>query len=260
MRLSICALALLFQSAFLADWTPPANPDPDKILDEAQADARTRRYADALAKHVWFHENALKYAPSLGGVRLSFALGYWIKLGDVYPPARQKLKSIRDEDGKKIRDADRDRRIFELFHDYASINRELEDESKTTELFVWLDANKPKAASRVFDVAENALIQSKQYRLCGKYIDPDLNLSRIVRLYRLDKGLSKDKKFGAELGDYTEKSFSHEVATLVALLVINDRKADALRVAEKALKERDDPVFRQELEKAKKGEVPPPWP
>jgi hypothetical protein len=178
----------------------------------------------------------------------------------VYPPARQKLKSIRDEDGKKIRDADRDRRISELFHDYASINRELEDDSKTTELFVWLDANKPKAARRVFDVAENALIQSKQYRLCGKYIDPDLNFSRIVQLYRLNKGLAKDKQFGDELRDFTEKSFSNEVATLVALLVINERKADALRVAEKALKERDDSAFREQLEKAKKGDVPPPWP
>jgi hypothetical protein len=42
--------------------------------------------------------------------------------------------------------------------------------------------------------------------------------------------------------------------------VINERKADAQRVAEKALKERDDSAFREQLEKAKKGDVPPPWP
>jgi hypothetical protein len=44
----------------------------------------------------------------------------------------------------------------------------------------------------------------------------------------------------------------------VALLVQNDR--DAVRVAEKAMKERDDPQSREELEKAKKGDVPTPWP
>jgi hypothetical protein len=97
MKVLICASIVCSLSALFAEWAPPANPDPHKILDEAQDDARAGRYADALAKHVWFHENALKYEPSLAGVRLSFALGYWVAFGNSYPPALQKLKSIRDE-------------------------------------------------------------------------------------------------------------------------------------------------------------------
>jgi hypothetical protein len=258
MKLIICALAVLFPTAIFGEWMPPANPDPQKILNEAQDDARAGRYADALAKHVWFHENALKYQSALYGVRLSFALGYWVELGDAYPPALEKLKNIRDETAKRVREAGPERRIHENFHDFAAINRELKEETKTTDLFLWLDSNKATAAKTVFDVAEPALIKSKQYRLCGKYINPDRSLAAIVRLYQVNGRMSQ--RFGKEFEEDRQKTFSNGVATLVALLVQNDRKADALRIAEKALKERDDPRFGEELEKAKKGDVPPPWP
>jgi hypothetical protein len=260
MRLSIWALVFLFPSAVFADWTPPVKPDPHKILQEARDDREAGRYADALAKHVWFHENALKYQRGLYGVRLSFALGYWVELGNVYPPALLMLKTIRDEAAKKVREADADQKVFEIFHDFAAINRALEEQSKTTDLFVWLDANKPKAAERAFGTAEPALIQSKQYRLCGKYIDADRSFAEIVTLYQVNKRMSKDPRFGERLREHSERTFSNSTATLVALLVLNDRKADALRIAEKALKEHDDAEFKQALEKAKKGELPPAWP
>jgi hypothetical protein len=258
MKLLIAACAVLLPTAICAQWTPPANPDAHKILNEAQDDTRAGRYANALAKHVWFHENALKYQSSLYGVRLSFALSYWIQLGDAYPPALEKLKGIRDETAKKVRKADRGRKIIEDFHDFAAINKSLEDDPKTTDLFVWLDSKKPTAAEQVFRVAEPALIKSKQYRLCGKYIDPDRSYAEIVRNYQVNKGMRGN--FGKEFQQFSEKAFSNGVETLVALLVQNDRKADALRIAEKALKERDDPGFKEELEKAKTGEVPTPWP
>jgi len=260
MRLSICVLAFLFHSAVFEDWRPPAKPDPHKILEEAQDDSQAARYADALAKHVWFHENALKYDRALYGVRLSFALSYWVELGKAYPPALQKLTSIRDETAKKVREGGHERDIFEVFGDFAAINRALDEQSKTTDLFVWLDAQKPKAAERVFRVAKDALIRSKEYRLCGKYIDPDRSFAEIVNGYHVNKGIAKSGQHDDAFRDFTEKSFSNSTATLVALLVLNDRKADALKVAEKALKERDDASFREELEQAKKGKVPPPWP
>jgi hypothetical protein len=42
-------------------WRPPANPDPSEILKEAESDTAAGKYADALTKHIWFHQNALKY-------------------------------------------------------------------------------------------------------------------------------------------------------------------------------------------------------
>jgi len=60
MKITFALLAFLMNLPLLAAWTPPENPNPQQILSEAQSDAKAGRYEDALAKHVWFHENALK--------------------------------------------------------------------------------------------------------------------------------------------------------------------------------------------------------
>jgi hypothetical protein len=44
--------------------------------------------------------------------------------------------------------------------------------------------------------------------------------------------------------------------TLVALFVLNERKADAERIAAEAAKQWDGPKFYKQMEKAKHGEVP----
>jgi len=61
--------------------------DPRQVLDSARDNARNGRHAEALEDFIWFHDNALKHAPNLRGVRSSFALLYWHDLARGYPPA-----------------------------------------------------------------------------------------------------------------------------------------------------------------------------
>src|SRR5262245_62591983 len=100
------------------DAAPAAgDPDPQQVLEEARDLAAQGRYEEALQKHLWFHENALKYDPDLSAVRLSFALGYWVELGEEYPKAREALVAIRDRGDQALRAGDRS---FELFHEVAA--------------------------------------------------------------------------------------------------------------------------------------------
>lgn len=237
-------------------WTVPAKPNPEKILDEAVEDASAGRYEDALAKHVWFHENALKIEPALYGVRLSFALMYWVELGKSYPPALAKLKSIRDTDGLQIKRGKGNRY---LFHDFESINRVCEERMKTKDVFVWLDTNQPAFAKKVFDLAEPDLIKEQEFHLCGKYIDP-ASYENIVKSFHENEEIAKGSEAPKGLPDFDKEKFSNQAATLVALLVINGHREDAVKIATKAASELDDPQFKSLLEKAKNGEVPPPWP
>ena len=253
----VFAIVVTLAACANAEWTPPDQPDPSKILNEARSDAAAKRYADALAKHVWFHENALKYQRSQYGVRLSFALSYWKELGKVYPPALEKLMSIRDEDENTIREGEG---THDKFHDFAAINRALNEDGKTKDLFVWLDAHEPKLAKEVFRIAQPALIKGKEYELCGRHIDPDKSFQEILQLYRETKRLAKNPKFDKSLQEHAEKSFSHDTATLVGLLVLNERKADADRIATEAVKEWDEPEFKKELERATSGELPAGYP
>ena len=245
----------------ITDWTPPPNPNPEKILDEARADAKAGKYANALTKHVWFFQNALKYEGALRGVRLSFALGDWTKLGKSYPPALEKLSTLRDEAGTNVF---KGKNTKENFIDYKSINRELKQDSKTVEFFVWLDANRPEVAKEVFDYAEPALIKSKEYRLCGKYCDAT-DFNRYEQSYRENIEIAKQYGLTAILAkqnflNFAERSLINKTTTLIALLVINDRQAEAQQIADKISNEPDLPKFKTEIQKALNGEVPQPWP
>lgn len=243
----------------VSTWTPPQNPNPQEILDDAQADAQAGKYADALAKHVWFYQNALKYDQGLYGVRLSFALSYWIDLGATYPPALEKLKALRDEAETNVREG---KNVKDSFHDVKSINEVLKEDAKTVQLFIWLDSNKPDSAKIVFNRAEPALIKSKEYRLCGKYIDdPDASFSRNLNLYRKNMELVPKPGFGGKnLQNFAEKNFINETTTLIALLVVNDRKVEAQQIVNTISKEQNIPEFKDEIQKALNGEVPQPWP
>lgn len=256
MRNVLAGLLLMFTAPAFADWVPPANPDPRAILDEARADARDGRYADALAKHLWFHNEALKHSRALYGVRLSFALGGWVDLGAQYPPARAALKQVRDEAIEALRTGSD---YYEAFHDVASINTELKAEAETVALFRWLDREAPDRARAVYRIAEPILVRAKAYKLCGKYLDPQNAYLRYVRHFRFGLDYAKDSRFGGRAERFAYAHFVNSVATLVALLVLNERAQEANEVAEMALLEWDDKGFAAELETALQGSVPRPW-
>src|SRR4051794_1771272 len=95
-RLLLCVFVLLGAGVCRAQ------DDARQVLADAKRLEEQGDFSGALAKYIWFHDNALKSDPSLGGVRLSYALRDWIKLGKQYPEALERLKSIRDEKTEKI--------------------------------------------------------------------------------------------------------------------------------------------------------------
>ena len=264
MRTMLIALSVLISALGVADdWTPPKDPDPQVILSEAQADAKAGNFEVALAKHLWFHENALAIRPSLTGVRLSFAMSAWLKLGESYPPALEKLKEVRDETEKRIRDQDQVRVRFEDFHDLVAINRTLREEERTEEVFRWLDEFAEEDARRMFNVATPALIKQKAFELCGKYIDPPSDLARIGENYTRSLKMAGGK-FGDSLREFAEKKLLNDAAILVAILVQNDRNIEAETAVKQAKRfventELQDKLDRQ-LQSALSGTVPQPWP
>jgi len=255
-QLVVGALLGLVAGMAVADWTPPSNPNPEKILDEAEADTAAGRYSDALAKHLWFHQNALKYAPAMYGVRLSFALSSWGTLACLYPPALDQLKAVRDEAAEVVRNGGDSRHAF---HDFASINRELSEEAQTKDLFLWLDTNNPTVAGQVYDIAQPALVDQKQYLVCGKYIDPQRSFARLRRLYRIDREMARDPHL-KDMKSFGEQSFAYQAATLVALLVLNDRKLEAERIAAQAQSVSHNRRLSKQLTAALGGTCPKRWP
>jgi tetratricopeptide (TPR) repeat protein len=228
-------------------------PDPHKILREAEADTRAGHYELALKKYLWFHHNALQIEPSLRGVRLSFALSAWFRLGAVYPPALAALRNARDQALESVkREHARD-----PFADFVAINRTLSEEARTVEAFVALDKVDPATARQVFAKARPALLRAKDYALCGKYLNPKEDFSLSVDLYRMQKDAPDDDP---GLRTFAENKFSNDTTTLIALLVVNGRQEEAKDIASSAKSAWAATAFHAAVEKALRGEVPEPWP
>ena len=241
-------------------YTPPPNPKMQQILNEAQADAMAGRYQAALAKHIWFRNNALRYEPAMSGVRDSFALMYWAQLAEKYPPAMKKLKSIRDEAITTLHRVDTDPQpATTAYLTAASINNGLKEGTNNVALFKWLDDHNPAAARQVYPVAENDLIAAEEYALCGRYMDAKRSYQQILGMYSRTKDASK-RGGRQQLMDFAEKMFSNQSATLVAVLSINNHPDEAEQVASQAARENRSPEFASLLAEAKTGKVPPRWP
>ncbi len=243
---------LMVNIGFAEEWAPPEKPDVNATRKEAVEDWENGRFDLSLQKFVWYHENAEKFGIGQGGVRLSFSLSEWVRLAKMYPPAMAKLRQIRDQNLEKVlSDPNFD---FKAFHDAASINRELGENGKTIETFKQLDINNPEAAKRAYIVADTYLIEAKEYALCGKYVEPIKDFENILRLYQLSQRTQKNRAIDEQL----KKLFRNQTATLIALLVICERKEEAEVVAGMARDAWDDAEYFKAINKALAGEMPKP--
>lgn len=261
MRLLLLAALALHAATALA-WTPPPNPDPHAILQEARADRVAKRYEDALARHVWFHANALALDPALSGVRVSFALADWRVLAGRYEPAMAALRAERDAAAARVRQGGF--RTRDSFSDAAAINRELDDEASTYALFLDVEARDPAMAHSLYRWAEAALIEARDFARCGKYLDADRTLTSAIRM-REDMGgrgapAGADTENRRAMEQVRDGFFVRDAAKVVALLVLSGRGEEAQAVATRAASALDSPAMKEALQGALAGVVPAPYP
>ena len=145
---------------------PAHAEDMHKYLSDTRGLVREGKHKEALDRFLWFHDHALEHAPAMYGVRLSFALGDWKELGDLYPPALIALKKTRDDKTALLAQGNGNR---SLFHDVMALNRTLGDDSKTVELFRKLDHDQKRLAKQCWPIAERVIIEAKAYDLAKKY-------------------------------------------------------------------------------------------
>jgi hypothetical protein len=251
--LLLIGVLMIARSSVGQDWTPPADPEPKKILKEAEEDAKSGRYETALIKHIWYHRNALKYSPLESGSRLTSALNSWKSLGEKFPPAMEDFKAERDRAKKNVLE---NRNTIDAMSDLANMNRVLGEESQTAEVFSVVDREQTENAPLAFLWAENSLIKDKRYELWNKYGDPERTFTNSVDLYKSSLKSSVGKPWESMAKAHAEKTFTTQTATLVALLVINKRQVEAEAFAAKSKAELKSETHQLAIDEALKGVVP----
>jgi hypothetical protein len=159
----------------------------------------------------------LQHQPALYGVRLSFALGYWIDLAQSFPEARQKLEEIRDKKAAVLAAGGGDRH---LFHDVEAINQSLGAEIETYRLFKTMLASAPLNAAAWSDLAREAIVHARDYALAAQHMDPpeEALLRYSAALNEDIAGLNCDPKWRARRIDAYVQIYADRVATTISIL------------------------------------------
>ena len=223
-------------------------------LHAAHLAAREGRHEEALAEYVWFHEHALQEQPSLYGVRLSFALSYWVELSKDHPPALQALRDIRDRKARTLESGNPDR---ELFHDVEAINQYLGQSGDTARLFQLLERQNPAFAGRCASLAMEALAEAGQFELASKYLpEPVPHITKLAAhlsddVARIpDRPRSKAPRYRAFTWN-----FAQYLRLFMSVLSGAGRQSEALACREAAFSTMKPWYVRRAVERALAGDA-----
>jgi len=208
--------------------------DPKKALDFAKSYKKEGKFEEALEMHEWYHFNVLSIKPSQYGVRLSFALGHWMKLSEVYPKAKQRLIEIRDEGGHKIKSGDWK---FEDFHEVVNISNYLKDSETPIEVFKLICVKEPdnEKVSKCFYFAFKLLVDKGEAELLRKYLGNPLryvtkyfndfkeNESSLKEHVRKMADAENKKDIIQEMEKSPKKIYINEISLLVQALKMLNR-------------------------------------
>ena len=232
---------------------PEPNQSCSDVLQAADADRRDGRFYESLQKFEWFFENS-RYERGMGGVRLSFALGYWMELATIYQPAMKAFLTLRDRTTDRCRKSVGD---FNAFHELSALNRYLGDDERTVSLFLDIARANHDAAARIYHVAEPLLVSRGLYKECGPFLEIDRTVETNISAWTIGR---KHEESFAGRNDcpplLADRMFREKTCRLVALLALNDRLPDAKAVVVKALENLDITDFRSDLESAMIGHLP----
>ncbi|PHS03170.1 MAG: hypothetical protein COA78_18930 [Blastopirellula sp.] len=234
-------------------WLPSDNLSPSDVLNSALVDSLEHRWEDALRKFLWFHE-ASRGEPRMEGFRLSFALGYWMDLAAQYPAAMDAFIKLRDDTEKTYRANSGD---FESFLEVSSLNRFLDNNRRTVDLFMEISRDAPENAMRIYHIVEEALVAEGMYQECAPFLEWKNRMEISISGYKI--GLEVEEEFEQDEScspKSARKHFQNNTATLVALLSLNTRREEAEQVRELSLAVLDDNEFRIVLERALAGLFP----
>jgi hypothetical protein len=193
---------------------------PGQVLKEARAAAKAGDFPLALSSYERFFDRALQDQGednNYYGVRLSYCLDEWVRLGEKYPEARERLEA-KARDALVEFEATSDP---EKFHDYQSIQDHLDQKDLVFSKFISYHESKQELAHIALRYMWNRLVEAKRWDVCSRYLDD--SQARYKRaLYKFDQSMEvciADPSLGGqEFEDQIKGWYVRDVGNLLAAL------------------------------------------
>jgi hypothetical protein len=205
---------------------------PGQVLKEARAAARAGDHALALENYERFFDRALQDQGedhNYYGVRLSYCLDEWSRLGERYPAARERLEAKAAEALASF-EATND---CEKFHDFQSIRDHLGQKGLVLWQFMQYHHSKPELAKLALSFMWNRLVEAKRWDICSAYLGD--HESRYKRaLYKFDQSMeicSADPLLGGDdFANQIKGWYVRDVGNLLGALKNSGQQEAAARL------------------------------
>ena len=200
--------------------------NPRSHFDIGRSAARSGDFAKALEKFQYFFDHALDDDPgALYGVRLSYCLAEWARLGEKYSPAASALVQKKDEslaNFEKTRDP-------EYFHDFVAICGHLKLDEDVVKNFLRIDKLDRDLSATAYRFARDCLIAHECWSTCSAHTRNsrstyDQYLRKFDEVIKL--GQTHSDIGGPEFESTMRNLFIKDASSLLLLLRNSDRTAE----------------------------------
>jgi len=217
--------------------------DVAKALRDAERLAQEGKYEQALERHLWYHENALKYDEAQYGVRLSFALSSWVALGRDYPKALEALRSTRDQTFANYLKSPSDAL---LFGEVLSLDFALDDLPSAKKHFY--EGRQHKVTDSLVMLQLDRIVATGDSKWAKDVIgNPREKLEEIKKQRDMAESSMADFKDSKELKQSLDSVYSVQIASLLKAVDKVQGRAAAEELQEAALKVLDSIEVRTAL-------------
>ena len=219
------------------------------MLNDARKAFKENEFSLALEKYEYFFDHALDDDPSsFYGVRLSYCLNEWVKLGKKYPSALERLEEKREEAFEYLLDC----RDPEKFHDYISISDHLGKLDDAIEKFNFLHESQPELANMVVRYIWKHLVTERKWDLCSAYLK-DLNKNLSDALHKFDESMSICKSDPSLGGEDLEKQirgwYVKDIGDVLLVLKYSERIEEFMSFRKEAFQKTEERGYPELVEK-----------
>jgi hypothetical protein len=206
------------------------NKDPSEVLKSARKHVDNKEYAEALKDYKWFFENSTKIRSSMFGVKHSYCVDEWRKLGNLYKPA---LELYRAEILKRKNRLIEGETNWDLFMEFDALCEYDDKKNEVVEVFMAFDNDDQKMdfTKRIFSPIKEDLLSFGHIDICSKYTtDPAREAGHIIELHRLNVEFEKERANTPENCSFADTFYNDEAGYLLTVLKKSNRNDEFNKV------------------------------
>ncbi len=223
--------------------------DPKEFLDRARDDFRSGRYSDALNNYEYFFDHALDNdRASHYGVKYSYCLNEWVRLGKKYPEASRRLEEKAQESLRQLlitRDPER-------FHDYVCISDYQGNGSLVVQKFLEYHEADSDLAGSIVRFVWDKLVLERHWSVCSNYVkNPEEMYVSAIQKFDEAMQISKDNpNFGGKaFEEQVQAWYFNDVSRLLLILGNSGRVLESNRVLAQSISDMSTRKYPELAEK-----------